>query len=182
MRSTLRTAERVGQSTIEVSNSSGDFWTALAGHDIYQHNYSQYPVEAGQAIIDEITRKHWSVSTENGGTVDLVKSYHLVLEWDRRTGTYKLFQYSLRMPDKASLEWSKLGRRLVGRNVAGQVILEWYGESGGQLKYYPFCASALWSSPLFTLEPLPQGGDEYGVKRKAAVYFPAKWSWASTMS
>jgi hypothetical protein len=47
------------------------------------------------------------------------------------------------------------GRRLRGQDEYG-TLFEWYGESGGQLKYYPRVENALWKSEVFVLQPLPK--------------------------
>ena len=84
------------------------------------------------------------------------------------------------MPNPYTLNWhfpitrgGDAGARLAGQDGTG-VIFEWYGESGGQLKYYPPASGAEWVSKVFQLEPL--GDAEYGILKKAAAYFPEKWS------
>jgi hypothetical protein len=64
-------------------------------------------------------------------------------------------------------------RRINGDDELG-TLFEWYGESGGQLKYYPLASSALWASEQFRLEPLRE--TEYGVLAKATAYFPELWA------
>lgn len=65
---------------------------------------------------------------------------------------------------------------MVGEDETGKLI-EWYGESGSQLKYYPSITSARWESQPFRLEPLPEG--KYGLIGKAELYFREKWAAAS---
>ena len=182
MRDTLRETERTKQVTIEVSNSSGYFWTALAQQGIQEDNYARYPAKTGQVIIELVHSWHDAVSLANGGTVDLSKSYYLVLQWDSKSGRYQLYQHLLRFPAPADLEWDLAGRRVIAHDKDGNKLLEWYGKSGGQLKYYPYCTDAVWTSVVFKLEPLPNNNDEYGVKHKAAAYFPDRWHWASSDS
>ena len=54
--------------------------------------------------------------------------------------------------------------------------MEWYGGSGGQLKFYPFAKDARWQSERFMLEPLLDV--EHGILAKAAAYFPKQWATA----
>src|SRR5205823_3886947 len=125
---------------------------------------------------------HAEMSIGRGGTIDTSRSHFLVLLWNR-PGAYQLFQFDLRLPEASRLRWSfpnKLvrgqeqpGNRLVGRDDEGAVI-EWYGQSGAQLKYYPPAADALWMSGRFTLEPLPS--QQYGIVAKAEAYLPELWS------
>jgi hypothetical protein len=87
------------------------------------------------------------------------------------------------MPNPRDLHWyfpankrGESGRRLAGNDETG-TLFEWYGESGGQLKYYPLATNAIWASEIFQLEPL--GDIEYGILNKAASYFPDKWAVAN---
>jgi hypothetical protein len=54
--------------------------------------------------------------------------------------------------------------------VNNETVIEWYGESGGQFKYYPKISDGLWSSGEFDLEPLPDG--KYGVEKKGRDILP----------
>jgi hypothetical protein len=113
---------------------------------------------------------HNEASLEKGGTVEVSRSFYLLLQWHKATGRYKLFQ----LPDSKTLSWEVNGRRLLGRDEEG-VMIEWYGHSGGQLKYYPFADKAIRSSEVFKLEPLPASGLGYGLKRRVLEYFPDLW-------
>ncbi len=170
MRETLRTAEQTGRVTIEVSNSYGKFWNALKINGI--DDYSISPDTSGKILLDLVESWHNEVSLEQGGTVDLNKSFYLILQWHKRSGRYQLFQYQTQLPTPETLFWEAAGRRLIGRDDDG-VLIEWYGHSGGQLKYYPFSYDAIWSSEVFQLEPLPEG--DYGLKWRVREYFPDLW-------
>ncbi len=62
-----------------------------------------------------------------------------------------------------------MAQALVGK------LFEWYGGSGGQLKYYPLTGWAIWKSEPFMLEPLKLRDEEAGIAAKAAAYFPTQW-------
>jgi hypothetical protein len=181
MRGELDRVARDGRVTIEVSNSAGAFWDYLNTQGINQTNYRDRPADVGAGLLHVVEQWHLAPSTQRGGSVELERSSYVVLQWNR-AGTYQLFQYAVSLPDSASLHWSfpppkqgeQGGRRLIGEAATGQ-LFEWYGESGGQLKYYPFAADAIWSSAPFRLEPLPTTM-EYGILVKAAGYFPEKWT------
>lgn len=127
----------------------------------------------GTLLLKLIEAWHTEVSLAKGGQIDLAKSYYLLMQWDT-SGNYQLYQYSLKLPPPEALTWQVVGRRLVGLDSSGAVI-EWYGLSGGQLKYYPFTHDAVWISELFQLEPLPPSELGYGLSRKARDYFPELW-------
>lgn len=174
MRGTLREVERKQQVTIELSNASGEFWDAVKKEGITQENYHESPNAVGKVLVETVEHWHTNVSVGNGGIVDGSRSSFVVLQWEENTGRYQLFQYPIDLSDPTSLTWNAQGRRLIGTDSDG-VLFEWYGLSGGQLKYYPLVANAIWQSPIFQLESLPENHD-YGLVRKAELYFPELWS------
>jgi hypothetical protein len=178
MRKTLQVLNKTGRVTVEVSNSSGKFWDALSANGI--DDYHSAPDTAGKILLDLVENWHNEVSLERGGTVDISKSFYLLLQWDKRSGKYQLLQFSTRLPNPEILSWNVTGRRLIGSDKPG-VMIEWYGHSGGQLKYYPFANQAIWSSPIFQLEPLPASDLGYGLQRRVFEYFPELWRAAEEM-
>lgn len=174
MRNTLREMRRTGQAKIEVSNSAGYFWARLKQQGLNEQNYHTRPAEVGDAIIRLIGEWHDSVSYIRGGAVDVQRSCHLALQWDHRTGEYQLLQFSLQFPNAKGLTWEVTGKRLVGWNASIK-LFEWYGSSGGQLKYYPRVSDAVWHSDVFRLEPLPDASSGYELIRKTAGLFPQLW-------
>lgn len=183
MRSTLRDTERTGRVTMELSNASGEFWDYLNSKGYNQTNYRSYPAEVGTVLTEIIESWHTDVSMESGGTVDVTKSCYLALSWHRPSGRYQLHQFGIGIPDPSTLTWSfpsarggGEGRRLMGEDATGK-LLEWYGQSGGQLKYYPPVSSASWCSEPFELEPLPELPEvEDRLIGKAELYFRDLWS------
>ncbi len=183
MRRTLNDTKRTGRVTLELSNSSGKFWERLGQSGIHQQNYKERPLDVARALIQQENEWHNSVGLEQGGIVDLSKSFYLALSWNIK-GEYQLFKFPLSLPNPKSLAWdfppvkgdeAKIGRRLRGRDNLG-TLFEWYGESGGQLKYYPMTDNALWQSQIFNLETLPKGWEKkHGILAKAKDYFPKLW-------
>ena len=182
MRRELRRLERYGRVTIELSNAAGEFWDYLNTKKISQSNYRSYPSEVGAALIELVYQWHQHAGLGEGGNVDLSNSSYLTLSWDK-DGWYQLHQFSVALPNPASLKWefptyTRKGIRYTGRHLRGTdlrgTIFEWYGESGGQLKYYPLAENAVWESGRFRLEPSPTG-QEHGLLNKARTYFPMKW-------
>lgn len=182
MRRELDRLNRDGRVTIEISNSAGKFWDNLNLQGITQSNYKECPAKVGKALINLIEQWHQSVSLDQGGSVNLPLSYYLVLSWNKK-GRYQLHQFDLKMPDPEKIKWyfptvgnqsEILARRLTGNDETG-ALFEWYGESGGQLKYYPLAKDALWTSEQFQLEPLKKD-TEYGILEKVAMYFPELWA------
>jgi hypothetical protein len=185
MRRTLDDTIRTGRVTLELSNSSGKFWERLRKNGINQQNYKQNPLNVADELIAQENEWHAEVGLDQGGRVDVSESFYLALSWNMH-GEYQLFKFSLLLPAPKSLEWDfpsvrnngeeKAGRRLRGQDVSG-TLFEWYGESGGQLKYYPLAKNALWKSPIFKLEALPPGWEsKHGIIAKARDYFPRAWA------
>jgi hypothetical protein len=178
MRRELNKIGRTGRVSLELSNSAGQFWDYLRMRDIDQLNYRDRPSDVGLSLIEVVEGWHQAVSTERGGNIDLSRSSYLVLSWNTAR-RYQLHQFPLTMPDPRNLNWhfpanrrGESGRRIAGDDETG-TLFEWYGESGGQLKYYPLATNAVWASEVFQLESL--GNIEYGILNKAAAYFPEKW-------
>jgi hypothetical protein len=172
-RGELNKLEKTGRVYFELSNSEGKFWDHLRAKGIDQSNYRDRPLEVGISLIEEVERWHHAVSREQGGFIDITKSSYLVLSWNR-AGRYQLHQFPLTMPNPHDLNWYfPTKKRIAGDDEIGR-LFEWYGESGGQLKYYPLATNAIWVSKIFQLEPL--GDIEYGILNKAASYFPEKWA------
>lgn len=184
MRRTLNDTKRTGRVTLELSNSSGKFWQRLGESGIHQQNYKDKPDEVAKSLLDQEKEWHEEVGLKRGGIVDLSKSFYLALSWNAQ-GEYQMFRFPLSLPKVASLKWdfpsainngeARIGRRLRGQNKKG-TLFEWYGESGGQLKYYPLVNNALWKSEIFRLEPLPENWNQkHGILAKAKDYFPYVW-------
>ena len=182
MRRELNRLDRDGRVTIEISNSAGKFWNYLNLQGINQTNYKERSAEVGRALIHLIEKSYDTANLEYGGIVDLSTSYYLVLSWNKQ-GWYQLHQFSLTIPNSDQINWyfptinntsETIARRLNGDDSAG-TLFEWYGESGGQLKYYPLAKDAIWASERFQLEPLREN-TEYGILGKVATYFPELWA------
>ncbi len=177
-----------GRISIELSNSAKYFWNQLKARGINESNYRGKPEETGIALVELVRSWHDAVSIQNGGIINLNKSFYFVLSWDRK-GSYQLHQFVISLPNPKALHWhfpTKVGKsgeeepavRLSGDDEYGP-IFEWYGDTGGQLKYYPLAQNAIWVSDIFQLEPLPTSDElEYGIIAKARTYFPDQWATA----
>jgi len=184
MRRTLNDTKRTGRVTLELSNSSGKFWDRLGKMGINQQNYKDVPLEVAQVLLAQEKEWYEEVGLDAGGKVDLSRSFYLVLSWNPQ-GEYQLLKFTLALPRVSTLRWDfppviKNGQEQIGRRLRGQdktgTLFEWYGESGGQLKYYPLVEKALWRSDIFHLESLPVDWNEkHGLITKAKDYFPELW-------
>jgi hypothetical protein len=185
MRCTLNDTKRTGRVTLELSISAGKFWGGLQATGINQDNYKiKKSIDVAKVLLSLEKQWHSEASLVGGGKVDLEKSFYLALSWNVQ-GEYQLFKFALELPLPETLIWDfpstiKLGQETFGRRLRGQdatgTLFEWYGESGGQLKYYPLVENALWKSEIFKLEPLPPNWEEkHGILAKVRDYFPESW-------
>lgn len=175
MRSTLPDTLKTGRVTIELSNSASRFWNALGQIGINQTNYRENAAKTGANLISLVKSWYNAVDVALSGTVDVARSKYLVLSW-ARNNRYQLHLFPLRLPNE-DVTWSfpEGGSRLIGQHN-GATLYEWYGQSGGQLKYYPNVSNAEWNSQVFGLEPLPTSDNPYGLLAKVARYYPEQWA------
>jgi hypothetical protein len=176
MRRELSRIDTIGRVAFELSNSAGKFWDHLYSKKINQKNYKKRPAEVGAALLELVEQWHDEVSLKRGGPVDLAGSSYFVLSWNK-AGWYQLHQFPITLPDPKTLKWHfPTARCLKGDDRSG-TLFEWYGESGGQLKYYPRAEDAIWASKRFQLEPLKDA--EHGIIAKVSAYFPELWAKAN---
>lgn len=171
-----RVTTRDGRITMELSNSAKKFWDYLEKKGLNKSNYRSRAAETGTGLIELVTSWHEAESNLSRGKIDLSKSFYLVLSWNKK-GQYQLHQFPLTLTDPNTLTWYfPTTNRLCGNDKTG-TIFEWYGESGGQLKYYPLASTAIWSSNIFQLEPLPSEDKmKYGILIRTQEYFPKQWT------
>ena len=177
MRKELRRIDRDGRVTIELSNSARKMWEALGEYGITAVDYRGRAKEVGTILVNLVEQWHSAASTYKGHAVDTARSCYLALMWHQSTVRYQLFKFPLMLPDPSELNWyfTTLGKgHLNGDDSSGGRVFEWYGESGGQLKYYPLSSGATWKSPAFYLEQLPTEANR-PLSEKAQSYFPELW-------
>lgn len=176
---------RQGRAFMELSNSYKKFWDYLSSKGIHHTNFREQASEVGIALLELVKSWHLQESLTLGGRIDIQKSSYLVLSYND-SGWYQLHQFPLDFPDAGELRWYFPVRAGKHRTVIGNLraddgegmVFEWYGESGGQLKYYPRVSTAKWLSEPFQLEPLSENIED-GLIAKAKAYFPSQWANAS---
>lgn len=167
--------------SLELSNANNKFWAELNKHKIENIRFVRLvPDRAGKIIVD--LYESWKYDAAKKIEVDIEKSFYLTCLYNLRKGIYQLFALPFLLPDAATLEWSvresknrdeNRGTLIAKKN--NKLIIEWYGISGGQLKYYPTKDDVIWQSDPFMLEPVPNLESGYGLIQKAKTYFPNKW-------
>ncbi len=182
MRQELRRTRRVGRVTIELSNAARSFWDRLEDDGIEPDNYRDNATQVGMSVVNLVREWHLSAGIQSGGDIDLGRSCYLTLMWDP-SGEYQLHQFQMDLPDPDSLYWycpevTSRGASRLGNHIRAvdddEVVFEWYGQSGAQLKYYPRVSDSVWESKVFRLEPLPNN-TPHGLLSKAQSYYPDIW-------
>lgn len=171
MRRELDRLHKTGRVAFELSNSSGMFWGQLRKHGLTDKTSLKKPKLVGHYLLELVESWHRTVGTDHGGLIDLSRSFYLVLSWNRQ-GLYQLHQFKIALPKPGSLKWHFPTKRCLRGEDNRGTLFEWYGESGGQLKYYPLLEQAVWRSVQFQLEPLK---NSQGLVAKASAYFPKTW-------
>ncbi|MEO8111964.1 MAG: hypothetical protein ABI594_18085 [Ginsengibacter sp.] len=181
MRNTYSSYISSGNINLELSNAYNKFWAELHKNKIYNiGSVRLVPERAGKLIVD--LYESWKHQAAKQIKVDIEKSFYLTCLYDEKKGNYQLFALPFLLPDPATLDWTlrepKDGNEnrgtLIGRKN-NKLIIEWYGISGGQLKYYASNDEVIWKSESFKLEPIPDIESGYGLIQKAKSYFPNKW-------
>ena len=177
MRKELSRIDRDRRVTIELSNSARKMWEALGDYGITALDYKGRAIEVGTILVNLVESWHRAASTYKGHAVDIARSSYLALMWHQSTVRYQLFKFPLVLPDPSELNWyfTTTGKgHLNGDDSSGGRVFEWYGESGGQLKYYPLSTGAAWKSPVFDLEQVPAEANK-PLTEKAQAYYPELW-------
>lgn len=149
------------RSYLELSNSAAKDWAECRERGLSEEIFRNgtRADEFGQAVLDrqKVERQTSQSSYLNsipGGNKSFVESdcvYISLLYSPMVNGERSYLVSSFHAVLPAPESWSFKGKRLVGTDADGGVLYEWYGLSGGQLKYYPKIANRLHGTGLFTL-------------------------------
>lgn len=157
-------------SFMELSNSLAYFHTALDNAGV---DFEADPFTAGAIIVDLVMEWHTAVASD----VDVNGSRYAILTHDARWKDFELqcFPLNLRIADpRRDIYWAVEGRALNGYIQVGDRthrLWQWYGYSGGQLKYYPLLEWAEWRTAPFQLEDVPATS----LRTRAIDFFGNAW-------
>jgi hypothetical protein len=149
------------RSHLELSNSAAKDWALCreAGLNEQMFRDGLQASDFGRTILErqkierQVSQDTYlnSIAGANKFFVEADCVYISVLysPMNRGERAYLVSSFNAVLPEPSV--WSFKGRRLVGKDAQDQVLYEWYGLSGGQLKYYPKISSRLHGTELFTL-------------------------------
>jgi len=171
-----------GRCYMELANSPAKFWHQLAAIGLTEADYRarKNAQKFGAAVVATVNSWHTEAAEAHNKTtgrrLNLSSSSYLTLSSGRDKATnsqmYQWHSFPLVFP--RGIRWEfKSEKCLSGYDPdePKKVLFDWYGLSGGQLKYYPKGISATFASPLFSLEK----PNQVSLAEKAARYFPGQW-------
>jgi hypothetical protein len=160
---------------IEHSRINAEFFNALKKHNIPREKMFESPEDCGNVLLSLVKEKN--VADAKYHEINLASSFFLVMAYDVESRQFKLFQFPIKMPraDKVTWSFNSSGKHLRGV-IGDEIVLQWFHEGGGQLKYYPGIKKANWISDTFTLEPIEKKLGSYLTVDKVKKYFKEKWN------
>jgi hypothetical protein len=173
--------ERDGRVYMELSNSPAKFWRALGAKGITEEDFrnQRRAEDVGAIVLDTVEGWHQAAANGHqaatGRELHLGRSAFVVLSYSSaRAGArdYQWHSFDLAFP--RGIVWQyRSAKSLKGFDPAHprEVLVDWYGLSGGQLKYYPRASSARQKSAVFKLLQAPK----LSILAKAARYWPEEF-------
>lgn len=167
---------------MEVANSPAKFWSDIEkhhGHTERDFNMMKNAKSIGDCVLQSVRNWHHEGKVKfeamNPGCIlDLDKSCYLCVSYSEESDPserqYQIHAFPLSYKEGISWEYNSQ-RCLAGKDPAhpSESIFDWYGSSGGQLKYYPRASDAVYSSPVFKMLKPPKN---MTLTSKAKLYFP----------
>ena len=171
-----------GRVYMEIANSPAKFWAEIKQHhNLSEENFrrQEKPKEIGDTVLKTVMRWH-----EEGKVIhdadkapsvklDLLNSCYLCITSSKEsvdTRKHQVHAFPLKYPD--GIVWKyKSSSCLSGYDPdePTKVLVDWYGVSGGQLKYYPKASTAKFRTEIFSVPKAPKS---LSILQKAYEYFP----------
>jgi hypothetical protein len=166
---------------MEIANSPAKFWAAIKS----QHGYTEadfrnqlHAKKIGRSVIETVVEWH-KEGTESyerahpGLKIDLKHSRYLCVSYSDDKPDLRRYQvHAFHLDYLPNMTWKYTSSAcLTGYDPQhpDERLIDWYGLSGGQLKYYPLATNAVYKSKVFTLlKPSKQ----FTILDKAKAYFP----------
>ncbi len=173
-----------GRVHMELSNSPAKFWAALRAKGIEESDFRNQlrADEVGEIVLSVVKGWHEDAKVKYdhehlGRTLDLAKSIFLTISYGKFDGVsrraYQMHSFDLDFPQGISWEYiSDKCLRGYDPLYPNETLVDWYGLSGGQLKYYPRASSSKSKTEQFQL----LAPKKVSISEKASVYWPREWS------
>lgn len=159
--------EKNGRVYMELANSPAKIWSALNGINLSPRDLDDRSKHSaiGEAMLKAVAEWHAEAvknfpSLNVGRVLNLQKSVFLCVSMAKPGGSlsrrFKVHSFPMLLPGR--LRWEmKTSRCLRGYDAdhPDEVMIDWYPNSGGQIKFYPRACNALYSSGEFATLPIP---------------------------
>lgn len=174
--SNIETLDEKGRVYMELTNSPAKLWAPLKQVGISEENYGNedFADRIGTSILSTV--HSWYQNSGIAG-INLDNSVHLVFSYGKlhnikEVRKYQVHVFNLGFPE--GIIWtfySKSCLRGYDPKYPDEALFDWYGLSGGQLKYYPRASEAKYKSSIFeTLSPA-----KISLRKRVEEYWPDEW-------
>ncbi|MEQ9426326.1 MAG: hypothetical protein RJQ09_18010 [Cyclobacteriaceae bacterium] len=173
-----------GRVYIELNNSLSKLWNPIKALGFNEQNFklntgSSIASEMGKSIINTVQSWYREFNPQAmgvDGALDFEASKHIVISYTTPKKNsdirYRVDAFNLKFPSGILWEFhSPKCLRGYEKGYQDGPLFEWYGLSGGQLKYYPRAKMASHSSKVFQV-PHPK---VFTISQRAMEYWPKEW-------
>jgi hypothetical protein len=141
---------------LELSNSPAKFWDELGRFGVTEAHFGDdnYAQTIGEKVVGLVERWHQDAFSEDK-TLSAHRSRYIVISysgWSESTQSRKCAIHSLGL-SLPPANWVFSSKRCLRGTcpTSGETLWDWYGLSGGQLKFYPRAETAMFQSEIFEL-------------------------------
>lgn len=171
-----------GRVYMEIANSPAKFWAEINSlHSYTEADFREqkHANAIGNTVIQTVMKWHQegksNFDAENPGvSLDLNNSCYLCVTSSKESSDSRRYQvHSFDLSYPAGIIWRyKSSACLTGYDPQkpSEPLIDWYGLSGGQLKYYPSTSSSKYSTGIFTVPNPPRS---MTIQEKVELYFPS---------
>ncbi|MDR0462714.1 MAG: hypothetical protein LBG64_00635 [Pseudomonadales bacterium] len=167
-RNAMRLLNESGRVHMELSNSPAKFWAILNQVNLVEDDFRamRNPELFGTTVLNTVAGWHTNTKNEfeannRGNSLNLEESIYLTVSYseliDNAPRVYQIHSFPLSFPE--GIRWQFISEKCLrgyDPEFPEEALFDWYGFSGGQLKYYPKASNAIFSSSQFTLNNPPQ--------------------------
>ena len=149
---------------LELSNSSAKDWALCRKFNLSEDDFRQHKKasEFGNVILLRQTHERETAEMNYIGAAGNTSKFFIpgdcvfvsILYSPRVKPERSWLASSFPVQLPAPAEWSFQGSRIIGKDIDGGVLYEWYALSGSQFKYYPTLSDRLNGTELFEI-PCP---------------------------
>ena len=165
---------------MEIANSPAKFWQKISDQGITEEDFKcmRFANVIGNTVLQTVKEWHHEGKSDFEGinpgvTLNLDASCYLCISYTKVDVSddreYQIHSFALDFPQELNWEYtSDKCLRAYDPNFENETLFDWYGLSGGQLKYYPRGASARFKSSAFKLL---KPSNSLTIREKVELYF-----------